>query len=238
MNNILSDTGVDFSKGKVPKNWSKMTKIWNFVSVNSFASHVIERHAQLTRLLQEANPSTFDMRLIEYPSILIRSFMVDFALRESQPIESLCFQFSIVLDDKSLFENDREQRCLKMNKVCLANAEYVASLDLSFYDDESVDGELIIRKSVKNLKICPFKQVYSLVAKVVPISQRQTKVFNVPMYKNAITKTMDVDEKVAEIEDGETKNFVWSVPIATQVAEIDLQQNGTSLFCRMPEQFI
>lgn len=233
MKGIASQTGISFTEEKVPQNWQTETKIYNFISINLFTSHVIERHAQLTRLIQEQNPTNFDMRLIEYPDSLIRSFMLDTALTENQSLDSLCFQFSIILneDDENLPE-----KCLHMNKVYLVNADYSHSFDPSFYDDEGVDGELIIRKSGKNSIMQPFRQVASLVAKVVPIASKQKLVFNVPMFKNAVTKLMNI-EKV-EVENGESNNFVYNVPLPTAVPEIDIQQNGASLFCRMPEQFI
>ncbi|KAK8895532.1 hypothetical protein M9Y10_023999 [Tritrichomonas musculus] len=236
MKGIASDIGIDFNNGKVPMTWAKVTKISNFVTFNSFISHVIERHSQLTRLIQEKDPVIYDIRLIEFPSMLLRSFILNCAIQDNQPLDLYSYQFSIVPDENS--KNLKENRCLYLNKVCLANADYIFNPESCIYEDDNNDGELIISKSGKNPYVKPFKLVTSLVAKVVFNSNRQTKLFPVPMYKNAIIRSMQVEPDVCEIANGETKNFVWSVYLPTDVAEIDMQQFGTTLFCRMPEQFI
>lgn len=64
MKGISSDTINEFIDGKVPLSSCKMTYVWNYVSINSFPSHVIKLHSQLTRVISEKNHISFDLRFI------------------------------------------------------------------------------------------------------------------------------------------------------------------------------
>ncbi|OHT05712.1 Dynein heavy chain family protein [Tritrichomonas foetus] len=219
MKRISSENGLEFASGHVPKEWAKRTNIWNFTSVNSFASHIIERHAQLMRCLQEGSPVVFDMRLLEYPNLLLQSFILSCALDEGQPVDTLSYQFTIIEGTPNI-----EAKTLFLTRLFLANGEFK-------------DGNLVINAPQDTP---PFKQISALVAKVVRSSSKQAKCYSVPMFKDAILSSMAerIDNSICRIENGESKNFVWNVNLPTEVPEIDLQQYGTTIFCRMPEQFI
>ena len=85
----------------------------------------------------------------------------------------------------------------------------------------------------------PFTQLTAVVAKVVNKSSKRPKTFAVPMFKNALISSMDFhDSALSFIQEGESNNFVYDVKLPTDLPENELAQFGTTIFCRMPEQFL
>ena len=215
---VVSPNGYDFANGNVPKQWAQQTFIINFVSLNAFTSHIIERHAQLMRCLQEVNPAVYDMRLLEYPDQLLKSFLIHCAVEDNLHPDTLTYQFSIVdgtppSDPRSLF----------LTRLHLANGNYV-------------DDKLTIDRDPNKP---PFTQLTAVVAKVVNKSSKRPKTFAVPMFKNALISSMDFhDSALSFIQEGESNNFVYDVKLPTDLPENELAQFGTMIFCRMPEQFL
>lgn len=213
MKRINSKSCWEFSQGKVPFEWKKVSNIWNFDTVNSFASHIIERHSQLMRCMKESNPVIFDLSLLENPSRLFKQFLLRAAIDEGQPVESYSYTF-LIIEGKSV--TNIKKNCLYLTHCFLANGDIEA-------------GQLVLSKEK------PFKKIDLIEARIASMSTKQPKTFPVPMFKNAISRLSTISPT---IEHGETDNFVYTINLPTEVSEIEMQQNGTAFFCRLPEQFV
>lgn len=203
---IHSDKLRQLSQDEVPEEWKERTRIKCFTSLHSFSSHVAERHAQLTRCLQEERVSTFDMRLLENPRRLLQAYIGAVACDMKKPTESLCYQFSIGGSGDS-------------SSLCLTNLVMMAG---------SIDGGSVRPSGAFN--VTPIK---SLVAKVVPRQENTANTFNVPLYRQA---ALISDLARTPVHNGESDNFVYGVTLPTSSSEDALLEAGTAMFCRIPEQ--
>ena len=206
----LSEKARQFAAGEVPTEWKNQTRIRTFSTLHAFSSHIVERHGQLTRCVQEQRPSTFDARLLENPRRLLQAFLTEAAIEMKLPNDALCYQFQMA----SAAGGDSRTLCLT-NLVMMAGNITVSGLE-----------------PAPCSSITP---VSALRAKVVQASAGPGKTFPVPLYHQAHLVS---DEITTPVHNGQSDNFVCSVTLPTSDSEDVLLEAGTTMFCRIPEQLI
>ena len=206
----LSERARQFAAGEVPSEWKNQTRIRTFSSLHAFSSHIVERHGQLTRCVQEQRPSTFDARLLENPRRLLDAFLTEAAIEMKLPNDALCYQFQMA----SAAGGDSRTLCLT-NLVMMAGTVTVGGLE-----------------PAPCSSITP---VSALRAKVVQASPATGNTFPVPLYHQAHLVS---DEITTPVHNGQSDNFVCSVTLPTSDSEDVLLEAGTTMFCRIPEQLI
>jgi hypothetical protein len=214
--NCFTEASVEFAQGKFPMSWRRPTGLWHLVSTNHFSSHLIERHSQLMRCVQEVDPVVFDVRLLENPAYLFEAFITDCALAANRAREQMEFEFKAAEGAPEV-----EGSSLFLTRTVIVGASLKG-------------GQL----SLTNDNLSPPGQaISSFVAKVVAVKPNAEKLPVIPMYRQAIAPIFVADAvELRHLDHGCTPNFVLNVPIATELTQTEIEMAGVGIYCQMPSQ--
>jgi hypothetical protein len=209
----IDDVLLQLSEGIFPISWRAPTNVWTMKRLGSFTSHVIERHAQLVRCIQEGQPIVFDMRLIADPRFLLESYLTDAAIELNIPYETARYEFT-VSDGLANIES---------NSIFLTRTTLISGDIRGGRVSPKVDGK------------CPLKPIAAITAKVVTkLKGNPSKYFALPMLRQGLVGDHGW---TPENQGGDSTNFVWSVTMLSEASESALDQAGSTIFCQIPDQF-
>ena len=89
-------------------------------------------------------------------------------------------------------------------------------------------------------KKSPFRPAPTIMAKVVETVQTldEKRTFTVPMYRQALVRSMDYDPQERSVHNGQSNNFVWNIKLRTEHQPKLFQESGTALYCSVPDQLV
>jgi hypothetical protein len=202
-------------KDRLPKKWSRATGIIA-TKLTTFTSHIVERHAQLIRCMQEDGPVVFDMRVLENPRRLLEAFLNDVSMEMSVPFDTAKFEFSVVEGMANI-----EAHALYLTRAIIASGD--------------IKARTVTTKLDKSAP--PVRTISSIQAKVVTRVNTKAKVAPIPMFKQAFIGT-EGDGGEMPVVHGESANLVWTVTLQCDGTESGFDLGGTALFCRVPDQLL
>jgi hypothetical protein len=210
---IADSVVIHISQNQFPEKWRIRTKLWTLRKLSSFTAHIIERHAQLMRCVQEGSPVVFDMRLVENPRFLLEAFLTDTTTEMNVGVGHGHYEFAI-------FDSiaDIEPHCLFLTRTSLA------CCDVS-------DGSLTLKGESKT---GPVKVVASVTAKVVAKTKAHLKCFGLPFFKQGLVGT----QADGRVTDGRSDNFIWEIELPVEGNEMAFDLTGAAMFCRITDQLI
>jgi hypothetical protein len=211
----ISEDAILFSQGELPPKWRSVTQLWLFRAVNQYSTHIIERHAQLVRILQEISPVVFDMRLVENPRFLLEAYLADNAVETNRSFDSLQYEF------------------IGTEGVTIeAGALFLTRLTIIAGDLRS--GVVSVNRNIDDP---PATIVSALVAKLVPKGKGDSTAAPVPLYREGFVSGLGGrKEQEVTTSKGDSDNFVCNIMLPLDSAESTLLQAGTRFVCRIPAQ--
>jgi hypothetical protein len=209
----LDDVLLELADSIFPSSWKAPTNLWIMKRLGSFTSHIIERHAQLVRCIQEGQPIVFDMRLIDDPRFLLECFLTDSAIELNVPYETARYEFTVT-DGLANIES---------NSIFLTRTSLICG--------DIRGGRIAPKIEGKS----PLKSIAAITAKVVTkLKSNPNKYFPLPMFKQGLVGDHGY---VSTIDGGDSSNFVWSIMMLSETTEIMMDQAGSTIFCQVPDQF-
>lgn len=214
-----SQTLLEFAMGEMPRAWRHRSRQWCFTTVNGFSSYIVERHAHLTRCLQDAAPLVFDVRFIENPRAILQAYLVERAIEMHLPVGRVSYEFEFTDGEPEAVPN-----ALMLTRMRLAYAGVESGLLTPAVDP----------------KKSPFRPAPTIMAKVVETVQTldEKRTFPVPMYRQALVRSMDYDPQERSVHNGQSNNFVWNIKLRTEHQPKLFQESGTALYCSVPDQLV
>jgi hypothetical protein len=218
LQNLCAERQIDYvllqlSKSAFPLSWRAPTSIWTMRRLGSFTSHIIERHAQLVRCVQEGRPIVFDMRLIADPRFLLQAFLTDAAVELKIPFETARYEFTVSDGLANI-----EPNCIFLTRTTLMCGDISAGRI-----GPKADGK------------CPLKPIPAITANVVTeLRGNASTYYGLPMLHHGLVGDHGY---VPTNEGGDSANFVWNIAMMAEAAEDVMDQAGSTIFCQIPDQF-
>jgi hypothetical protein len=156
------------------------------------------------------------MGLVEHPKMLLEAYLSDRAIELEVGRHEMKYEF-IVDKNATLIGND----AIYLTGVVLIAGD-IASGKLRQISDPK--GPMLAHVSAITVRAKKKEEVPN------------AKVFEVPLYRQAFGNWVDESYRDTEIRNGDSANFVWKIPMPTDLEEDVLRRYGATLYCRLPDQ--
>jgi hypothetical protein len=159
-------------------------------------------------------PQKIDVTFIRDVKGLLSSFLHEWAFEKGSPVDSVCYEFS--------FSEVLPPRTLALDNLYLMGGGI----------DPQTHTLILPSRNART-----FMLMRPLVCAVAPRGSKGAKTFLVPLFRSIPHPDYVLESDQKRI-DGEVGNFVWYVPIQTNVPDRQLICEGAALICHLPSTFV
>lgn len=191
---------------KPPREWEEAVGYGCASSLKTFIEYLHEKRSFLTQFTSSAQPA--NVKYLNDVQGLFQAFLQERAVKTGVTVDELDLAFCF---------NQQMVDSLHVSGVYLEGGHFTGSLSRS--------DQLIPH----------FKKIQLVTCYTVPKETHQQKVFLCPMFNSPPAATMALKRDMDRI-DGETRNFIWYIPVATNLTDRYLISNNTSFVCKIPEE--
>jgi hypothetical protein len=213
---IVTDDTKSFVQGEVPMSWKLQSGYFCTDSTAKFTSHLIQRHSLFLDWLRQGKPKVIDAGIPDDRRSFMLAFLCDEGSLQRIPVDQLTYDFAL----STSVDVDVPGSSFALRGITLMCGAIQDNL-------LTTPGE----------KVSSYQPIPMILCKVMKKADRKGTFFGCPLYRQAFIAELNEREAELDLCEGQSPNFVWECPLATDRAEKDFVDFGTAMFCRVPDQF-